>query len=218
MNAVKRILPAVKLIVICVVCTLLLSATYELTRGRIEKQSLEAQRERLGVLFTEGVRFEEYELDRESSAALREIDAEPDSVTRVYDTSDTLIGTAVTTTAQGYGGEVIVTAAFAEDGKIIGISVSATGETPNVGDKVNGAVTALSLDELINNDASDGERFLAQFLSLSPLTEASIGKGSDQNVDVISRATVSSKATIKAFNQAVKAYIFINDKGVAENE
>ena len=159
MSAVKRILPAVKLIVICVVCTLLLSATYELTRGRIEKQSLEAQRERLGVLFTEGVRFEEYELDRESSAALREIDAEPDSVTRVYDASDTLIGTAVTTTAQGYGGEIIVTAAFAEDGKIIGISVSATGETPNVGDKVNGAVTALSLDELINNDASDGERF-----------------------------------------------------------
>ena len=139
-------------------------------------------------------------------------------MTRVYDASDTLIGTAVTTTAQGYGGEIIVTAAFAEDGKIIGISVSATGETPNVGDKVNGAVTALSLDELINNDASDGERFLAQFLSLSPLTEASIGKGADQNVDVISRATVSSKATIKAFNQAVKAYIFINDKGAAENE
>ncbi|NLT10901.1 MAG: FMN-binding protein [Clostridiaceae bacterium] len=218
MNAVKRLSPAVKLVIICVVCTLLLSATYELTRGRIEMQSQQAQRERLSVLFLDGNRFEDVPLDKDISGTLEELDAKPDSITRVYNTNDSLIGTAVTATTQGYGGDVIVTVAFSVDGSIVGISVSATGETPNVGDKVNGSVTSISVEEINAYNATDGERFLAQFISVPPFTEVSSGSGDVNHVDVISRATVSSEATIKAFNKAVKAFIYINEKGAAENE
>lgn len=218
MNTLKRLSPAVKLVIICVVCTLLLSATYELTRGRIEKQAQDAQRERLIVLFADGIRFEDVIPDKKISSALNELDAEPDSMTRVYDANDNQIGTAVTTTSQGYGGDIVVTVAFSVDGSIIGMSVSATGETPHVGDKVNGSMTSLSLGELSISDASDSERFLAQFLTLMPFTEASVDNGDGKNVDVISRATISSKATIKAFNKAIKAFVYINEKGAAENE
>ncbi len=107
-----------------------------------------------------------------------ELECDIERVTAVY-RDDNGTGYAVITTANGYHGEITVTTAFGPDGRIIGVSVDASHETVGVGTRT-------------------GEpEFAANFVGLS---------GSVDDVAVLTGATVSSKAVLRAVNSAIAAY------------
>lgn len=105
---------------------------------------------------------------------------EMENVNKVY-SSDNNVGYVITSAAKGYGGDIEWMTAFDTEGTIVGAKVLSQSETAGLGAKV------------------EEDWFQAQFKGhndeLTP-----------DNIDMISGATISSKATIKALNAARKAF------------
>ena len=84
--------------------------------------------------------------------------------------------------SKGYGGQVPIAVAFGPEGNVLSITAMANDETPGLGTKVA------------------NESYIGQYVDqpAQPLTA--------DDVDLISGATISSKAVLAAFNCAVEAY------------
>ena len=84
--------------------------------------------------------------------------------------------------SKGYGGQVPIAVAFDADGTVTNITAMSNSETPGLGSRIA------------------DESYIGQYVGLSaePI-EAS-------DIDLISGATISSKAALAAFNVAVQAY------------
>ncbi len=85
--------------------------------------------------------------------------------------------------SKGYGGPVPIAVAFAEDGTVLSVMAMANDETPGLG-------THIADDD-----------YIGQYVGLEakPLDA--------EFIDLISGATISSKAALSAFNIAVEAYL-----------
>lgn len=102
----------------------------------------------------------------------------PESVTEAYRATNNA-GYVFMVTATGYGGEIRLICGIGPDGKILETKVLSHSETKGLGSKIT------------------EPEFAGQFP----------GKGSDLNgVDIISGATISSRAYIDAVKDAFKAY------------
>ena len=98
------------------------------------------------------------------------------------DASGAVIAHVIVAQSKGYGGQVPIAVAFGTDGTVTSITTMANDETPGLGTRI----------------ADDS--YIGQYVGLeaSPLEASS--------VDLISGATISSKAALAAFNVAVEAY------------
>lgn len=104
--------------------------------------------------------------------------------------ADDLVGLAFEGVAQGYGGEISVITGININGEILGVEiVSCADETPGLGQNV-------ATDE-----------FLGQFKGLSG--EIVMG----ENADAWTGATISSKATAQAVNDALELFEKITKEG-----
>ncbi|MBR3317549.1 MAG: FMN-binding protein [Atopobiaceae bacterium] len=101
---------------------------------------------------------------------------------RAVDGSGATLGYVVVAADRGYGGAVPLAVAFDASGTVTNITVMPNEETPGLGSR-------------ITEDA-----YISQYVGLSaePQDESSI--------DLISGATISSRAALNAFNHAVEAY------------
>lgn len=98
------------------------------------------------------------------------------------DASGAIIAHIIVAQSKGYGGQVPIAVAFGPDGTVLSITAMANDETPGLGTK-------------IANDS-----YIGQYVGLAAApTDAS-------QIDLISGATISSKAALAAFNIAVEAY------------
>lgn len=99
------------------------------------------------------------------------------------DDSGARIATVIVAESKGYGGPVPIAVAFGEDGTVISIMAMANDETPGLGTRI----------------ADDD--YIGQYVGLEakPLDA--------EDIDLISGATISSKAALSAFNIAVEAYL-----------
>lgn len=108
---------------ICLMATLVLSATYEITKPRIDR-----------------------EMKKEEDAALKMIAPDADSFSAVknkngieyfeaYKKND-VIGYCLKQTAQGYGGRIRLVIGVTKDGNITGVQILEHYETPGLGSKV----------------------------------------------------------------------------------
>lgn len=98
------------------------------------------------------------------------------------DASGAVIAHVIVAQSKGYGGQVPIAVAFASDGTVSAIAAMSNDETPGLGTK-------------IANDA-----YIGQYVGLQAApTDAG-------TIDLISGATISSKAALAAFNHAVEAY------------
>lgn len=91
------------------------------------------------------------------------------------------LGYCANVSSAGFGGNIDMMVAMSDDGEILGIKILSLSETPGLGNRVS------------------GESFLSQFIGKGQ----SLGTGSD--IDVISGATVSSKAVVSGVNTATSA-------------
>lgn len=107
-----------------------------------------------------------------------ELECETANVVSVFK-DDGGSGYVITVKGKGYGGDLPVTVGLTADGEIIAVSANAVGETAGVGSKTG------------------TPQFTDRFKSL---------RDSASGVDVLTGASVSSRAVIAAVNQAFAAY------------
>lgn len=164
--------PIVVLVLICIVITGALAATNNVTAPIITAATEKAEREARAELLPEAEDFEEI------------TGIEVENVSAVYGSTND-VGVIITSSAKGYGGDVVVMTAFNPDGTIKQIKVTEQEETKGIGSKV--VDTPSYWENYQGLDASDA-------LVLN------------EDVDAVTSATISSTALINAVNSAIEAY------------
>ena len=163
--------PIVVLCVICIVVTGALAATNGVTAPIIEAATLAAQEAARTELLPDAQGFEPVDLTAENVSA-------------IYKTTND-VGVVITSSAKGYGGDVVVMTAITPDGTIKQIKVTEQSETKGIGSNV---VATPSYWERYEGVSA------AQALVLN------------QDIDAYSGATISSRAVLTAVNSAIEAY------------
>ena len=115
--------PIVVLVVICVIVTGALAATNSVTAPIIEEATIAAENAARTELLPEADGFTQVE------------GVEVENVSAIY-TADNGVGTVITSSAKGYGGDVVVMVAFNPDGTIKQIKVTEQAETKGIGSNV----------------------------------------------------------------------------------
>ena len=164
--------PIVVLSLICIIVTGALAATNEVTDPIIDAATIAAENAARSEVLPEADSFSPVE------------GITVDGVSAVY-TADNGAGAAITASAKGYGGDVVVMVGIGSDGNITSIEVTEQKETQGIGSKVVG----------------DPE-YLARYNGLSAAEPLVL----NEDVDAITSSTVSSTAVINAVNAAITAY------------
>lgn len=122
-NFKENFAPTVVLVVICLVATILLAGTYQVTKPMIEKITKEnADAARMEVL-SSAESFEQVDVDL------------MDGITEVYKATNDA-GVVITSSFKGFGGAVVVMTGIDANGDITGVKVTeAANETPGLGTK-----------------------------------------------------------------------------------
>lgn len=185
LNAKDILIPTIALVLICGISTALLAATNEVTKEPIAQAEAQSQQDSMMSVSPEG------------TADYNEIDSGDDSVKcfEALDGNGNVIAYAISTGSKGYGGTIkVMTGINAEDGSIIAVNVyDNSDETPGLGAKTS------------------EEKFSGQFGGNSSENRFTVSKDADKNpdctaVDAVTGATISSRAVVKAVNQALETY------------
>lgn len=163
--------PIVVLCAICIVVTGALAATNNVTAPIIEAATRAAEEAARTELLPDAQGFEAVDLTAENVSA-------------IYKTTNN-VGVVITSSAKGYGGDVVVMTAFNPDGTIKQIKVTKQAETKGIGSNVVANADYWTRYEGL---ASDHELVL------------------NQDVDAYTGATISSRAVLSAVNSAIAAY------------
>ena len=166
------------LVIICVVAAGALAGVYLLTLATINAQKTAKQQAAVLAVLPEGAVIDEIE--------------EIDGMT-VYNAmkDGVYAGAAVQTEANGFGGPQKIMVGFDADGKIVNYEVLEHQETPGLGDKI--------VDWFKNAD-KPGQNIIGR-----QATGQFIVSKDGGDVDAITAATISSRAFLKAINQAYAA-------------
>lgn len=163
--------------VICLIATLVLALTYEVTRPKIEEQQKKEEQTALKLILPEATSFNPKKIDEiEYFEAYR---------------NKELIGYCIRVIASGYNGFIRIIAGIDLDGIIKGVEILEHYETPGLGSKIN--------------EVKPGERepwFLRQFIGKSA-KDVEIKK----DIDAITGATISSSAVTEAVNKTANEFL-----------
>ncbi len=111
----------------------------------------------------------------------------------IYNTNDAkenYLGAAVESTTGGFGGDLKVLVGFDPKGNILGYTILEHAETPGLGAKA---------DKWFQKDGK------GNIIGKNP-SEALVVKKDGGQIDAITASTITSRAFLKAVNQAYKAY------------
>lgn len=114
-----------------------------------------------------------------------ELDCSVDGCTAALearDSSGDLLAYVIVAQSKGYGGQVPIAVAFEPEGTVKSITAMSNEETPGLGTKIA------------------NESYIGQYVGMSA------EKADAEDIDLISGATISSRAALAAFNIAVEAY------------
>lgn len=112
-------------------------------------------------------------------------------VHQTVDASKKSLGAAVESTTSGFGGDLKVLVGFDNDGNILGYTVLQHSETPGLGAKA---------DKWFQKDGK------GNVIGKNPATDNLTVKKDGGSVDAITASTITSRAFLKAINQAYQAY------------
>ena len=171
------LIPTISLFLICIVVTAALALTNNVTADRIADNELQSKNQSMKNVCPEAQTFDELI---------------PDVLYEGKNEGGETVGYAISTSTQGYGGQVKVMTGIA-DGEIIGVDVFYNDdETPGLGKNTS------------------NESFRDQYKGLTTDTDIAVSKddqsGNAQTVDAVTSATISSRAVTKAVNEACRIY------------
>ena len=184
--------PAVTLLVICLVVSALLAGTNALTKEPIAENALKKSQEAMQSVCPDAVSFE----------GGKGLEVE---VYKALDESGNVIGCAIPVTSKGYGGDVQVMVGFAFEGetalgKVTGVEILSHSETPGLGAN---ATNESFLKEYKQDITASGFE----------VVKDSTG-GGEGKIDAITGATITSNAVTNAVNEAVNIYMSLCEGGV----
>ncbi|MBQ1966676.1 MAG: RnfABCDGE type electron transport complex subunit G [Clostridia bacterium] len=177
MNPKDILIPALALLLICLVATTLLAGTNLITTEKIAANAVEKENSSRMVVLPEASDFLEVKT-LESEITYCEALAE----------DGTKIGYVFTSGAKGYGGTVGVMIGVDNDGVITGIEILSHAETPGLGANAT------------------GEAFKSRFNGKSGELTVDKNSNDGQNIQAITAATITSKAVVSAVNAAVAEF------------
>ena len=187
----KLVRDAAILLVITLFSGLILGFVFQITKEPIALAEEKAAKKAYSEVFPSALEFElteELPLDSLSGdSAWLEAGYEGvsvENVLRALDKDGTLLGYVLTVTShEGYGGDITFTVGIANDGTLNGISILNISETAGLGMKAE-------------------EVLVPQFSNkkVSVFTYTKSGAVSDDQIDAISGATITTKAVTKAVN------------------
>lgn len=162
---------------ICLMATLVLSATYEITKPKIDEQLRREEQAALKAILPEADSFDEKMVDGIDYFEGRK--------------GDEVIGYCVKIVASGYSGYIRIIAGIDPKGTIKGVRILEHYETPGLGAKIN---------EI--RPGEDEPWFLRQFVGRS-VDAIAIKK----EIDAVTGATISSKAVSDAINKTISEFL-----------
>ena len=187
---------ALALFLITLVSGLGLSYVYEITKEPIAVQARQKTLEANQSVFTEAASFEEDDelMQLAKGTDLTGISGDYagvtiDSISKAYDSNKTVIGYNITvSTSAGYKDGIKFVYGYSLDGSIHGIAFLSISETAGLGMK---AVQPEFLDQFLNKKVT-------QFV----VTKT--GASSEEQVDAISGATITTRAVVNALNAGIQ--------------
>lgn len=114
------------------------------------------------------------------------------TVHNVYTTDGAYLGSAVESTTMGFGGDLKVLVGFNAEGTILGYTILQASETPGLGAKADKWFQKDGKGNIIGKSLANGDLKVSK-------------DGGD--VDAITASTITSRAFLKAVNQAYSAYL-----------
>ncbi len=180
------------LFVITLFAGLILSVVYEVTKEPIAVQEEKARQEAFAAVFEGATSFETVEVS-DSEAILSDhgiTGLTVNEVVKALDGNGKALGYCITVTShEGYGGDIKLTVGISLDESVNGISILEISETPGLGMKA---------EEVLQ------PQFAGKAATQFEVTKT--GAMSDNQIDAISGATITSRAVTNAVNGSVTLF------------
>ena len=181
------------LLAITVIAGFVLGAVYQITKGPIAKAEEAAAMEAYKEVFADASDFSEVDVQADALTAGGVTGSDINNVFEAKGADGALLGyVLVVTTHEGYGGDIQFTLGVKMDGTVNGISILAISETPGLG-----------MESVLKPQYAG--KNVAQF------TVTKTGAISDDQIDAISGATITSNAVTGGVNAGL--YYFQNVLG-----
>lgn len=169
--------PALSLFIICLAVAVLLSVTNTFTKDRIAENEAKTKEDSMQSVVEGAVSFK----------AIIE-----DVAYTALDENGNIAGYTISTSANGYGGQIKVMTGFTTEGEIQKVDVYYNDdETPGLGKNTSNSAFS---------DQFSGKRAESDF------TVSKDSDGNGQEIDAVTSATISSRAVVKAVNDACEIY------------
>ena len=193
---------ALVLIIITLVAGLCLGGIYELTKEPIAHQKELAITESCKAVFPDEEGFtpvasfvlSDAVISETLAAELKQNGITVGNIYTALTADGSLAGYAIeVTSAEGYGGDIHIMCGISADGTLRGISILEIGETAGLGMRAESVIVPQ-----IHN------------LNVAEITYTKTGKTSEDEIDAISGATITTKAFVNMINAALEVSNEIN--------
>ncbi|MGN0244100.1 MAG: RnfABCDGE type electron transport complex subunit G [Lachnospiraceae bacterium] len=182
------------LFLITVIAGLALGFVYEITKGPIAEKQAQAKTEAYQQVFAQADHFEKTTYDVEAFRAKMEEQGSLTTVDEVYtafNAADEELGKVMTiTNKEGYGGDITIALGITNEGCVNGIQILSLSETAGLGMKA-------TEPEFYNQYADK---------TVDEYVVTKQGAASEQEIDAISGATITSNAVTKAVNAGLLCF------------
>lgn len=176
-NAKAILMPALALLIICLVATTLLAGTNMITIEKIALNAVEKENASRMVVLPEGKTYSEVvTLESGLTYCIGSNEAGEE------------VGYVFTSGAKGYGGTVGVMVGLDMEGAITGIEILSHSETPGLGANAT------------------GDSFKSRFVGKTGELTVDKNSNDGQNIQAITAATITSKAVVSAVNAVVTEF------------
>ena len=179
---------------ITLISGLLLGFVYEITKEPIAMAQEAAKKEAYQQVIEGADTYDVLELDNKAIVTVEDtMESSGCTINEVVEAKangETIGYVVTTTTSEGYGGDIQISVGILQDGTVNGVAILSISETVGLGMKA-------AEEEFYNQYA--GKK--AEFFSVSKT-----GATSDNEIDALSGATITSNAMTKAVNSAIVYY------------
>ncbi len=174
------LIPTISLFLISLVVTALLAITNSVTAPKIEQLQIETENKTKSQVLGIAKEF--------SQAKTVSLDGVDYTYYEGYGEAKELVGFVFTTSAKGYGGDIVTMVGVKADGKVAGVDFLSISETAGLG---------------MNADKDD---FKSQFIDKSGDIGVNKNTPAENEIQALTGATITSKAVTDAVNIALDLY------------
>lgn len=194
------------LFAITIIAGAILGFVYDVTKAPIAEQEVKAKNEACQEVFADAVEFETAESSEDEMTAVIAqggfAKTSVNEVVRAKDASGNLLGYVITVTShEGYGGDIQFSMGLRNDGTLNGISILSISETAGLG---------MRADEVLKPQFADKK--------VDAFTVTKTGAASDEQIDAISSATITTNAMTNAVNAGLYYFQTALQEGGGSNE